>query len=56
MALVWSILSQLLHIALVLAAAPLLTGVVRWLKARMMGRRGAHPLQPLRDLLKLNKI
>lgn len=53
MAVVWSILSQLLHIALVLAAAPLLTGVVRWLKARMMGRRGAHPLQPLRDLLKL---
>ena len=50
---VWSILSQLLHIALVLAAAPLLTGVVRWLKARLMGRRGAHPLQPLRDLLKL---
>ena len=53
MAVVWSILSQLLHIALVLASAPLLTGVVRWLKARMMGRRGAHPLQPLRDLLKL---
>lgn len=53
MAVVWSILSQLLHIALVLAAAPILTGVVRWLKARMMGRRGAHPLQPLRDLLKL---
>jgi formate hydrogenlyase subunit 4 len=53
MAVVWSVLAQLLHIALVLATAPLLTGVVRWLKARMMGRRGAHPLQPLRDLLKL---
>jgi formate hydrogenlyase subunit 4 len=53
MAVVWSFLSQLLHIALVLAAAPLLTGVVRWLKARMMGRRGAHPIQPLRDLVKL---
>jgi formate hydrogenlyase subunit 4 len=53
MAVVWSVLSQLLHIALVLAAAPLLTGAVRWLKARMMGRRGAHPLQPLRDMLKL---
>ena len=53
MAPVWSVLAQLLHIALILAAAPLLTGVVRWLKARMMGRRGPHPLQPVRDLLKL---
>jgi formate hydrogenlyase subunit 4 len=53
MAVVWSILAQALHIALILAAAPLLTGVVRWLKARMMGRRGADPLQPTRDLLKL---
>jgi formate hydrogenlyase subunit 4 len=53
MAPVWSILAQLLHIALIVAAAPVLTGVVRWLKARMMGRRGAHPLQPLRDLMKL---
>jgi formate hydrogenlyase subunit 4 len=53
MALVWSLLAQALHVALILAAAPLLAGMVRWLKARMMGRRGAHPLQPLRDLLKL---
>jgi formate hydrogenlyase subunit 4 len=53
MAVIWSILSQVLHIALVLVGAPLLTGVVRWLKARMMGRRGADPLQPVRDLLKL---
>jgi formate hydrogenlyase subunit 4 len=47
------LLTQLLHIALVLAAAPLVLGGIRWLKARMMGRVGAHPLQPLRDLLKL---
>ncbi|MBR0669892.1 respiratory chain complex I subunit 1 family protein [Neoroseomonas soli] len=53
MAAIWSVLAQLLHIALILAAAPLLTGVVRWLKARMMGRRGPHPLQPVRDLTKL---
>jgi formate hydrogenlyase subunit 4 len=33
--------------------APVLTGCVRWLKARLMGRRGPHPLQPWRDLLKL---
>ncbi len=47
------ILTQMLHLALVLAAAPLVLGGIRWLKARMMGRVGAHPLQPLRDLLKL---
>jgi formate hydrogenlyase subunit 4 len=35
--------------------APVLTGCVRWLKARLMGRRGPHPLQPWRDLLKLLK-
>ena len=46
-------LTQLLHLVLVLAAAPVLVGAVRWLKSRLMGRRGAHPLQPLRDLLKL---
>ncbi|MCB4824536.1 respiratory chain complex I subunit 1 family protein [Roseicella aerolata] len=48
-----ALLTQLLHIALMLAAAPLVVGVTRWLKARMMGRRGASPLQPLRDLDKL---
>jgi len=47
------ILTQLLHLALVLAAAPLVVGGVRWLKARMMGRTGAHPLQPWRDVVKL---
>ncbi len=48
-----SILTQALHILLVLAAAPLVVGGVRWLKARMMGRAGPHPLQPLRDVAKL---
>ena len=48
-----AILAQLLHLALMLAAAPLVVGVTRWLKARMMGRRGASPLQPYRDLEKL---
>ena len=47
------LLTQLLHIALVLAAAPLVLGGIRWLKARMMGRTAAHPLQPWRDMLKL---
>ena len=48
-----AILTQLLHLALVLAAAPLVVGGIRWLKARMMGRRGASPLQPWRDSGKL---
>jgi formate hydrogenlyase subunit 4 len=47
------VLTQILHIALMLAAAPLVVGGVRWLKARLMGRAGPHPLQPLRDVLKL---
>ncbi|MBX6368751.1 MAG: NADH-quinone oxidoreductase subunit H [Rhodospirillales bacterium] len=46
-------LFQLLQAALVLAAAPLLTGFVRVLKARLLGRRGPPLLQPYRDLLRL---
>ncbi|SDB70175.1 Formate hydrogenlyase subunit 4 [Belnapia rosea] len=53
MAVLGAVIAQLLHLALMLAAAPLVLGVVRWLKARMLGRRGASPLQPLRDLAKL---
>jgi formate hydrogenlyase subunit 4 len=44
---------QLLQGALVLALAPLLTGLVRALKARLLGRRGPPLLQPYRDLLRL---
>ena len=47
------ILTQGLHIALVVAIAPLLLGAIRWLKARMLGRAAPHPLQPLRDMRKL---
>ncbi|HWL83494.1 MAG TPA: NADH-quinone oxidoreductase subunit H [Roseomonas sp.] len=53
MTLLPAILTQLLHLALMLALAPVLVGVVRWLKARLMGRQGANPLQPWRDLRKL---
>jgi formate hydrogenlyase subunit 4 len=55
MSILSGLLTQLLHLALILALAPVLTGCVRWLKARLMGRRGPHPLQPWRDLLKLLK-
>jgi len=45
-------LAQLLHLALVLAAAPVLVGLVAWLEARMQGRAGAPLLQPWRDILR----
>lgn len=48
-----AIVTQLLHTVLILAAAPLVVGLVRWIKARLMGRRGASPLQPYRDFEKL---
>jgi len=48
-----AILGQALHVALMVAAAPLLTGLVRLAKARLLGRRGPPPLQPYRDLWKL---
>jgi len=53
MLLLGAVLTQLLHLALMLAAAPLVVGTTRWLKARMQGRRGASPLQPYRDIEKL---
>jgi formate hydrogenlyase subunit 4 len=55
MSILTGLLTQLLHLALMLALAPVLTGSVRWLKARLMGRRGPHPMQPWRDFLKLLK-
>ena len=39
--------------ALVLALAPGLVGLVRWLKARLQSRRGAPPWQPYYELRKL---
>ena len=40
---------------LVLAAAPLLTGFVRKIKARLLRRRGPSVFQPYRDLLRLSR-
>ncbi|MGE4279443.1 MAG: respiratory chain complex I subunit 1 family protein [Magnetospirillum sp.] len=48
-AIVW----QALQIVLVVALAPLVTGYVRWVKARLQGRYGAAPWQPYRDLYRL---
>jgi formate hydrogenlyase subunit 4 len=49
----FALLSQLLHAALMLAAAPLLVGLLAWARARLLGRLGASPLQPWRDLRRL---
>ena len=47
------VLFELLQFALLLAAAPLLTGLVRKMKARLNGRVGPSMLQPYRDLWRL---
>ncbi|MGC2030820.1 MAG: NADH-quinone oxidoreductase subunit H [Steroidobacteraceae bacterium] len=46
-------LTQLSQVALVLVLAPLLSGLTRKIKARLLRRRGATVIQPYRDLLKL---
>jgi formate hydrogenlyase subunit 4 len=47
---VWGGLAQVLVVAL---GAPLVIGLTRTLKARLVGRRGPSALQPYRDLAKL---
>jgi formate hydrogenlyase subunit 4 len=53
MALILDALVQVAQLALVLLIAPLLTGYVRKVKARLLRRRGPPLLQPYRDLIKL---
>lgn len=53
MALVLDLLVQGAQMLLVLLLAPLLTGFVRKVKARLLRRRGASVFQPYRDLLRL---
>jgi formate hydrogenlyase subunit 4 len=45
--------AALLQLATIALGAPLLVGVLRALKARLVGRRGPSPWQPYRDLRKL---
>ena len=47
------VFAQAAQMALVLLFAPLLTGFVRLVKARLLRRRGPSILQPYRDLLRL---
>ena len=48
-----ALLAQALHVLLMLAAAPLVTGLIRTVKARLLGRVGPPILQPWRDLARL---
>lgn len=48
-----AILLQLMQFALVLAVAPLLTGVARKTRGRLLARKGPSIIQPYRDLAKL---
>jgi formate hydrogenlyase subunit 4 len=47
------VLLEALQLVLVLALAPLLTGIVRKVKARLTAKRGPSVVQPYRDLLRL---
>ena len=47
------LIESIAQLCLLLAIAPLVTGVIRALKARMQTRRGPGILQPYRDLYKL---
>src|SRR6266436_767773 len=53
MVVISDILVQGVQMALVLLLAPLLTGFVRKIKARLVRRQGASVFQPYRDLLRL---
>ena len=53
MVVISDIIVQGVQMLLVLLLAPLLTGFVRKIKARLVRRRGASIFQPYRDLLRL---
>jgi formate hydrogenlyase subunit 4 len=50
-----SLLAQILHLALMFAAAPTMAGMMDWLDARLSGRTGPPPLTPWRDLIRLSR-
>jgi formate hydrogenlyase subunit 4 len=55
MTLLAALLIQIVHVALLLAAGPLVVGLIRRIKARLVGRVGPPVLQPYRDLLRLTR-
>jgi formate hydrogenlyase subunit 4 len=48
-----AVLGGVLQVVVVAGVAPLVVGLTRWFKAQLVGRRGASPWQPYRDLAKL---
>ena len=55
MTLILSLLAQILHIGLMIAAAPTMAGMMDWLDARLSGRTGPPILLPWRDLVRLSR-
>ncbi|MEK1850965.1 MAG: NADH-quinone oxidoreductase subunit H [Phyllobacterium sp.] len=53
MVVIFDFLAQGAQMAMVLLLAPLLTGVVRKIKARLLRRQGPSVIQPYRDLVRL---
>jgi formate hydrogenlyase subunit 4 len=53
MDIIFALFAQALQMSLVVLLAPLLTGVVRMFKARLLRRRGPSLIQPYRDLVRL---
>jgi len=55
MTIVLSLLAQIMHIVLMLAAAPTVAGALDWLDARLSGRTGPPVLLPWRDLVRWSR-
>jgi formate hydrogenlyase subunit 4 len=53
--LILSLLAQILHIGLMIAATPTVAGAMDWLDARLGGRSGPPLLLPWRDLVRLSR-
>ena len=53
MVVISALLIQTVQMALVVLLAPLLTGFIRLIKARLLRRRGPSIIQPYRDILRL---
>jgi formate hydrogenlyase subunit 4 len=47
------LVAQVLHVVLIACAAPMLVGVLGWMRARLAGTHGPSMLQPLLDLVRL---
>jgi formate hydrogenlyase subunit 4 len=55
MSLLLSLVAQILHLGLMIAAAPLAAGVSDWLDARFTSRTGAPVMLPWRNLVRLSR-